>query len=288
MINRANIKVAVTMILIAMISGCFTIYEVDQPATADAGSAIELIVTASTNSADTGTKYGILGLMLPNDWVVNTVTYDGDLGTGTFRSLEDCLVDSYPSALDSCWSDTMELRYPTADNMHWEAWESVEGYAPTTDTNYVDITVNATVGSTPGTYNLGYLFSESALEVIGLTPGYEVYGYDHDASFGNTITVAAVSVEDEINLPGRFSLSQNYPNPFNPETRIEYNLAVTAKVELTVYDISGRVVQTLVNEIQTPDHYEIVFQADDQPSGTYFYRLKAGSRVETRKMVLLQ
>lgn len=286
--NRANIKVAVTMLLIAMISGCFTIYEVDQPAAADAGSDIQMIVTASTNTTDTGTKYGILGLLLPNDWVVNSVTYDGDLGTGTFRSLEDCLADSYPSAVDSCWSDTLELRYPTDDNMHWETWECVEGYMPAIDTNYVDITISATVGSTPGTYNLGYLFSESALEVVGLTPGYEEYGYDHAVSFDNAITVAAVSVADDPKLPVGFSLAQNYPNPFNPETQIEYNLAVTAMVELTIFDISGRVVQTLVNEIQTPDHYNIVFQAENLPSGTYFYRLKAGSRVETRKMVLLQ
>ena len=282
--NRANIKLAVTMLLIAMISGCFTIYEVDQPAAADAGSDIQMIVTASTNSTDDGTKYGILGLLLPNDWVVTSVTYDGDLGTGTFRSLEDCLTDNYPSALDSCWSDTMELRYPTDDNMHWEAWESVEGYSPTTDTNYVDITVNATVGSTPGTYNLGYLFSESALELDGDIG----YGPDHAISLNNVITIAAVSVEDEANIAEGFSLSQNYPNPFNPETQIEYDLAVTAMVELTIYDISGRMVQTLVNEVQTPDHYNIVFQAENLPSGTYFYRLKAGSRVDTRKMVLLQ
>ncbi len=286
--NKANIKVAITMLLIAMISGCFTIYEVDQPATADAGSEIQMIVTASTNSDDTGTKYGILGLLLPVDWVVNTVTYDGDLGTGTFRSLEDCLPDSYPSTLDSCWSDTLELRYPTDDNMHWEVWESVEGYIPTEDTNYVDITIIVTVGITAGTYNLGYLFSESALEIVGLTPGYEEFGYDHTTSFDNMITVAAVSIDENTSGPTSFSLGQNYPNPFNPKTQIEYSLDATSMVELTVYDVSGRLIQTLVNKVQTPDNYQVVFNADNLPSGTYFYRLKAGSSVETRKMVLLQ
>ncbi len=272
------------MLMIVMISGCFTIYEVDQPASADAGSNIQMVVTASTNSVDTNVKWGILGLLLPTDWTVNAVTYDGDLGIGSFRSLEPCEVDNYPSNLDSCWSDTLELRYPTDDNMHWEVWESVEGYAPTTDTNYVDITIDATVGSTPGTFNLGYLFSESALEING----DEGYGPDHAASFDNAIIVTTVSVDDEIKFPVRFRLSQNYPNPFNPETVIEYTIDAASQVELSVYDITGRLISTLVNEIQQPDNYQVIFRADDIPSGTYFYRLKAGSRVETRKMVLLQ
>ena len=282
--NRANIKVAFTMLLIAMISGCFTIYEVDQPVTADAGSNIQMIVTASTDIADSNVKWGILGLLLPIDWVVNTVTYDGDLGTGTFRSLEDCEVDNYPSNLDSCWSDTLELRYPTDDNMHWEVWESVEGYATIYDTNYVDITIDATVGGTPGIFNLGYLFSESALEIHG----DEGYGPDHATSFDNAITVAAVNVDDELKHPVGFRLSQNYPNPFNPETVIEYTLEAASQIKLSVYDITGRIVCTLVNEIQQPDNYHVIFRADNMPSGTYFYRLMVGSRVETKKMLLLQ
>lgn len=88
--------------------------------------------------------------------------------------------------------------------------------------------------------------------------------------------------------PAQFSLSQNYPNPFNPTTVISYYIPVRSHVTLTVYDVLGRRVATLVNSEKQPGHHEATFDASTLPSGVYFYRLQAGRLNETKKLVLLK
>ena len=85
-----------------------------------------------------------------------------------------------------------------------------------------------------------------------------------------------------------FHLSQNYPNPFNPSTRIQYSVNSTQKVTLKVYDLLGREITALVNEEKPAGQYEVEFNGTNLPSGIYFYQLKAGSFVETKKMILLK
>ncbi|MFA5135413.1 MAG: FG-GAP-like repeat-containing protein [Patescibacteria group bacterium] len=89
-------------------------------------------------------------------------------------------------------------------------------------------------------------------------------------------------------LPTAFTLSQNYPNPFNPTTTISYALPEATHVELHVYNILGQKVTTLVDEYQTAGQHEISWAADQHASGIYFYRIRAGDAVESKKMVLLK
>ena len=94
-------------------------------------------------------------------------------------------------------------------------------------------------------------------------------------------------------IPEKYSLAQNYPNPFNPTTTIKYNLPVDEKrktrdVQLLVFDILGREVVKLVNQNQKPGKYEVTWEADNYPSGVYFYKLKSGDFVKTRKMLLIK
>jgi hypothetical protein len=100
-----------------------------------------------------------------------------------------------------------------------------------------------------------------------------------------------------ISTPVNFQLYQNYPNPFNPSTKIKFDVGPPLSpllgkegtgVVLTVYDILGRVVATLVNEKLNPGTYEITYDGSGLSSGIYFYKLQAGSFVQTRKMVLLK
>jgi len=98
-----------------------------------------------------------------------------------------------------------------------------------------------------------------------------------------------VSVRDENSKPPqKFFLKQNYPNPFNPVTTISYNLPVKSYVELVVYNTLGESVVQLVNEEKEAGRYEVKIDATGLPSGIYFYRLSAGSFVETKKMVLMK
>lgn len=85
-----------------------------------------------------------------------------------------------------------------------------------------------------------------------------------------------------------FSISQNYPNPFNPVTTIQYELPNRLDVQITIYDLLGREVTTLVSETQEAGHKSVQWNATNVPSGMYFYQVRAGEFVQTRKMVLLK
>ncbi len=116
-----------------------------------------------------------------------------------------------------------------------------------------------------------------------------------DSSFNSVISksadyfftnVSSVSSED-IN-PLKFNLLQNYPNPFNPSTKIKYSVSSQQLVTLKVYDILGKEVATLVNEVKQPGKYEINYNAIYLSSGVYIYKLSAGNFSETKKMILLK
>lgn len=89
-------------------------------------------------------------------------------------------------------------------------------------------------------------------------------------------------------IPTEFKLNQNYPNPFNPSTKIQYQVAKSSNVSLKVFDVIGNEVATLVNDFKPAGKYEIEFDAGKFSSGIYFYKLKAGNFIETKKMILLR
>jgi len=95
-------------------------------------------------------------------------------------------------------------------------------------------------------------------------------------------------IEVDAGAPKQFALEQNYPNPFNPSTTIRYQLPVASEVKLEVYDVLGKKIATLVNERQSAGSYQVVWNASGLSSGTYFYRLQAGTFVETKKMILVK
>jgi hypothetical protein len=92
--------------------------------------------------------------------------------------------------------------------------------------------------------------------------------------------------DDEIVVS--YFLSQNYPNPFNPSTKIKYNIPNRSNVILRIYDILGKEIETLVNEEKSAGLYEINWNASKLSSGVYFYQIKAGEYISTKKMILLK
>lgn len=89
-------------------------------------------------------------------------------------------------------------------------------------------------------------------------------------------------------VPAKFDLMQNYPNPFNPTTVIAYQLPTSSFVTLTIFDVLGRKVRTLVNERQDDGNHAVQLDASKLPSGVYFYRLHAGTFTETKKLTVLK
>jgi photosystem II stability/assembly factor-like uncharacterized protein len=100
--------------------------------------------------------------------------------------------------------------------------------------------------------------------------------------------VSFVEEEQIDEIPTEFLLSQNYPNPFNPSTSIQYAVSSRQFVSLKVYDVLGIEIETLINEEKPTGAYEITWNAEALPSGVYFYQLKAGEFISTKKMILLQ
>ena len=103
-----------------------------------------------------------------------------------------------------------------------------------------------------------------------------------------TTGVGDDNANNKIIIPTVYSLEQNYPNPFNPTTVICYQIASLGKVSLKVYDLLGREVATLVNDVKSAGTYTATFNATKMASGIYFYRLQAGSFTQTKKLVLLK
>ncbi|MBM2844806.1 MAG: hypothetical protein HW407_118, partial [Bacteroidetes bacterium] len=99
--------------------------------------------------------------------------------------------------------------------------------------------------------------------------------------------------DQDAGIPSKFALYANFPNPFNPTTSINYDLSARAKVELTIYNLLGEKVVDVVNEQQGPGTFRATWdgrnlKGQSVASGVYLYRLKAGSFLETRKMLLLK
>ena len=105
-----------------------------------------------------------------------------------------------------------------------------------------------------------------------------------------TITGGLTSAnQSKSSIPSSYILNQNYPNPFNPNTVISYQLAVSNYISLKVYDVQGKEIKTLVNEKQNAGYYQTKFDAEDLPSGIYYYSLFVnGNLAGTRKMILIR
>jgi PKD repeat protein len=130
----------------------------------------------------------------------------------------------------------------------------------------------------PGEYTISQLISNGADSDMEIKENY--------ISVMNTSQLVDEIFVDEISL-------QNYPNPFNPETRIDYILSEEGVVSISVYDIRGRLVKTLVNGYRSEGEYSVFWSGDDQKgnsvgSGIYFYSLKTNKEISSRQMILIK
>jgi hypothetical protein len=90
------------------------------------------------------------------------------------------------------------------------------------------------------------------------------------------------------NVPFKFGLGQNYPNPFNPKTTINFDIAKSVDVKISIFNLLGQEVNTLVNQYMPAGSYKVDFDASNYASGTYYYRIITGDFVDTKKMVLVK
>ena len=149
----------------------------------------------------------------------------------------------------------------SAQGRDFEQVQFVEGAGTTTTSQTYEVTLP---GIAAGTYT------------------FRLKQIDFDGTFAYSETQEVVITSSV------YHLAQSYPNPFNPQTRIQYTLPVSNHVHLEVFDLMGRKIQTLVDQVQPAGTHAVLFEAHDLPNGTYVYRLNAGSFSETKTMVLVK
>jgi hypothetical protein len=92
----------------------------------------------------------------------------------------------------------------------------------------------------------------------------------------------------DINFPDKISLHQNFPNPFNPNTIINFSIPIFSLVNISIYDINGKFIETIIDDSYSPGNYSINFIADDYASGVYFYRLECGSEIQVKQLIIIK
>ncbi|MEO8664439.1 MAG: T9SS type A sorting domain-containing protein [Ignavibacteria bacterium] len=172
------------------------------------------------------------------------------------------------------WATTRET-----NNQGFDIERSVVGTTDWSKAGYV--AGNGTVTETKN-----YTFSERLS-----APGHYSYRLKQ-IDFNGNVEYFVLNGEVEVGIPSVYSVSQNYPNPFNPSTKIDYDIPYDGKVSILLYDISGREVGKLVNEVKTAGYYTVQFNASNLSSGMYFYRITAQGNsqnfTQTKKMVLIK
>ena len=131
-----------------------------------------------------------------------------------------------------------------------------------------------------------FTYSLNAVNFINVNTGWIVgsTGLVLKTTTGGNVFISQISTE----IPEKYSLQQNYPNPFNPTTNIKFDIHKQGIATLKVFDLLGKEMETLVDEQLSVGTYEVTFNASSLPSGIYFYVLKTGDFVESKKMILVK
>jgi len=265
----------VILVLPVLLTHCL-ITDVQQPTTATANSNINVVVTIKDDIVPEGNPHkGVLCVLVPTDWSFVSGTYtatvdDGSaLGSGTIEVAAN-------------WADSATVVIPPPAGYKWIGLLSSTGYTYA-DTIFAEASLTLQVGANNGVYNIGYLTTKNSGDLIA-----HFADFWSDTSMNHQITVSGgTSVEERSlgGIPEAYGLSQNYPNPFNPSTAIRFALKDRSTVRLSVFDVNGREIQTLVDGVRDAGEFEVSFSPANLASGVYLYRLSTGEFVKTMKMV---
>jgi len=230
------------------------------------------------SSSDNGNSWIQIGQTLISVGRVLSLYLNGNIlfGGGTEEWGEGLFISS-----DSCTTWTQ------VSSLNSESGLSIESGGTLVGTDSLGVFLFSDNGDSLGSRNDG--LTNLNIHTLTIDNNDYVYAGTDDGVWRRPLS-EITSVEEELidEIPTKFLLSRNYPNPFNPSTRIKYQVSRNSLVSLVVYDILGNEIETLVNQEKPAGTYEVTWYAENLPSGVYFYQLKAGSVVETKKMILLK
>ena len=253
---------------------------------------------------DLGGKFLYTGY-LPTEAFSNSSEYPHDFISGDFvfdylkiKHTEKIFGSKFIGALpftanySEIYVDTTKTR--ESSNYHLSSIQSIGAATGGTeiygfDTYYDTSTPQGSMKNMP----VGIEYLGSDFKIIALSFPLFYMNFDQAKSFIDYILTEKFNEvtpvrETVVSIPEKYHIAQNYPNPFNPSTIIEYQLPEQSHIKLTVYDILGREVKTIVNEFKNPGNYKVEFNASDMATGIYFYRIVAGNFTAVKRMLLLK
>jgi len=274
--------------LLVVLYGCFEIVSIVMPDEVATGKSFVIEMEARTTDSDAEPKYGIVAVYMPEDFQIDSMSYVGSNGGGNFYYLDNDSTSRYEGngGIKSGWSDSLGNKFGVDDGFKWDVWEMEEPYSADVDENDYEITIYAKAGNTVGTYNLSFLITESAYELVPIE-GEKTFDFRESQDQISVVQGTPIR-EDRPDLPAIMELEQNYPNPFNPSTTITYSLPNDAPVRLTVTDINGRLVRNLVDTRQSAGTYRVTVDMLGLSSGVYLYRLDVAGQSITKSMTLIK
>jgi uncharacterized protein (TIGR02145 family) len=214
----------------------------------------------------------------------NSVYLGGNASVGyglSIRCINDSTVSELPVELTlftaSIINKNVKLNWSTATEINTSAFE-IERKQANSNSWLKIASIKASGNSTSPKQ---YSFSDKNVNVCKYSYRLKMSDLDGASKYSNIINI-------EIAPPAKFELLNAYPNPWNPITTIRYQVPINILVTIKVFNALGREVSILVNEIKPAGSYEITFNAKGLSSGTYYYQLKAGSFVETKKIILIK
>lgn len=257
---------------------------------------VYVYVGAGNITLNDSAENGIGNWTVSTGWAVNTVSYHSPTHSFAYAP--------YPASTVGTLTLTAPINMQSSPVVYlnfWTRYDLEAGY----DFGYVEVSSNngttwqtvTTVNATNLTWNqqsfdiTRFVNSSTQMKIrFRLTSDVSIQGqgwWVDDIKLTN-YCLGTVGVPGLTNVPKTFAIAQNYPNPFNPSTVIKYQIPKAELVTIRVYDLLGKEVAALVNEQKEPGYYEAVFDGSNLASGLYFYKIEAGSFVETKKMMLIK
>ena len=230
------------------------------PITSTATDAINLSrVILRQGTAGSAPTLIIDGIYIDNVWNNNVLPVE---------------LSSFTSAINK---RDVTLRWSTASETNNSNFEIERSSVNGSYSKVGSVAGNGTVSSTSN-----YFFTDRNLSSGNYS--YRLKQIDFNGSF------EYFNLNNEVNvgIPSKFELSQNYPNPFNPSTTINFDIPSDGKVSIKLFDMSGKEVAVLVNEVKTAGYYSVNFNASSLSSGIYFYNITADNFTSTKKMTLIK
>ncbi len=276
--NWKRLGTTLSILLLPLLLTRCLITQVQQPTAATANSNITVTVTIKDDIVPESNPHkGVLCVLAPTDWSFVSGTYTAQLDNGS-------ALGNGTIALATNWADSATQVVPPPAGYKWIGLLSSTGYTYP-DTIFVDAAVVLKVGAKNGVYNLGYFTTKNTTDLITHL-GPPDFWADTAMNFKITVTGGTSVEEKSLNrVPDSYGLSQNFPNPFNPSTSIRFDLKERSTVRLSIFDVTGREIETLVDGVREAGSYEVSFSPEFLSSGVYLYRLRTGDFIKTLKMV---